>query len=201
VRAREGWWQESEAIPFIGIVASEQTRLLMGRATLPDYFSHTLGAFRAVFEAHLPVRVLSEYDLENADLQGIQVLFLPDVRVLSDRSAEVIRRFVDAGGGLVASCDMGLYDHSLRHRDSFALADLFHAEYVRSTGMTTRENNVNLWLAVPEHPILNDAAIHGQEKTAWRNPSGPPPVRGWLELVSSATWVKAQRDGAGTPIR
>ena len=61
-------------------------RLLLGKDTLPAYFSHTLGAFRAVFEEHWPVRILSEYDLENADLQGIKVLMLPDVRVLSDRS-------------------------------------------------------------------------------------------------------------------
>jgi len=84
-KVREEWWKQSEAIPYVGIVASEQTRLLLGRETLPKYFSHTLGAFRALFEAHLPLRVLSEYDLENANLQGIRVLVLPDVRVLSDR--------------------------------------------------------------------------------------------------------------------
>ena len=130
VKAREEWWKQSEAIPYIGIVASEQTRLLMGKDTLPKYFSHTLGAFRAVFEAHLPVRVLSEYDLENADLQGIKVLVLPDVRVLSDRSSEVVRRFVKAGGGLVASGGTGLYDHTLTRRANFSLADLFQADYV-----------------------------------------------------------------------
>ena len=59
VKAREEWWKQSEAVPYIGIVASEQTRLLMGRDTLLKYFSHTLGAFRALFEAHLPVRVPS----------------------------------------------------------------------------------------------------------------------------------------------
>ena len=81
VKARQEWWKGSEAIPYIGIVASEQTRLLVGKDTLPKYFSHALGAFRAVLERHWPVRVLSEYDLENADLQGIRVLVLPDVRV------------------------------------------------------------------------------------------------------------------------
>jgi hypothetical protein len=194
VKAREEWWKQSEAVPYVGLVASEQTRLLVGRDTLPQYFSHTLGAFRALFEAHLPVRVLSEYDLENADLQGIQVLVLPDVRVLSDRASEVVRRFVNAGGGLVASRGTGLFDHQLKQRSNFSLADVLKADYLGSHEATTREGGVSLWLAEPEHPILNDPTIQGEEKTAWRNPTGPPAQRGWLELVASVTWVKAHND-------
>ena len=195
VKARETWWKQSVAIPYAGIVASEQTRLLLGRDTLPKYFSHTLGAFRALFEAHWPVRILTEYDLENADLQGIRVLVLPDVRVLSDRAAEVVRRFVKAGGGLVASQATGLYDHQLQPRTNFSLADVFQADYIGTHENTTRDNGVSLWLARPDHPILNDLAIQGQEKTAWRNPSGPPASRGWLELVAGATWVSARPGG------
>src|SRR5262249_44320779 len=47
------------------------------------------------------------------------------------------------------------------------------------------------WLAEPEHLILKDNAITSEEKTAWRNPSGAPSERGWLELVSGATFVRA----------
>jgi len=195
VKAREEWWKQSEAVPYVGIVASEQTRLLLGRDTLPKYFSHTLGAFRALFEAHLPLRVLSEYDLENANLQGIRVLVLPDVRVLSDRSTEVIRRFVKSGGGLVATCDTSLCDQALKQRPDFSLADVFHADYVSTREMATRDENVTLWLTAPEHPILNDERIKGQEATAWRNPTGPPAERGGLEMVSSLTSVRAREGG------
>src|SRR6266487_6403432 len=31
VKAREQWWTQSEAAPYVGVVASEQTRLLLGR--------------------------------------------------------------------------------------------------------------------------------------------------------------------------
>jgi hypothetical protein len=198
VKAREEWWRQSETIPYVGIVASEQTRLLMGKDTMPKYFSHTLGAFRALFEAHLPIRILSEYDLENSDLQGIRVLVLPDVRVLSERSCEVVRRFVKAGGGLVATGNTSLFDHNLEQRTNFGLADLFRVDFLSYREMTTREANLSLWLAAPSHPIVNDEIIRGQEQTAWRNPAGPPAERGWLELVGGATFVRA-RDG-GEPL-
>ena len=84
-------------------MASEQTRTLYAQAALPMYFSHTLGAFRAFLEKHLPVRVLTEQDLEDANLHGVRVLVLPNVACMSDRAAEVVRRFVKAGGGLVAT--------------------------------------------------------------------------------------------------
>jgi outer membrane protein assembly factor BamB len=195
VKAYEQWWQQSQAIPYIGIVASEQTRLLLGTETYLQYFSHTLGAFRALFEAHLPVRVLSEYDLENADLEGITVLVLPDVRVLSDRSSEVVRQFVKAGGGLVASRGTSLYNPNFVKRSNFSLADVFRADYVGNKEITNASSSVSLWLAAPDHPILNDPKILGQQKTAWRVSSGSPPAQGWLDLVGSTTLVRPRGGG------
>lgn len=195
VKAREQWWHHSEAIPYVGLVASEDTRSLLGKEALAQSFSHTLGAFRAFFEAHLPVRVLNEEDLESARLRDLRVLVLPDVRVLSERSSEVIRRFVAAGGGLVASGGTGLFDPAFQPRTNFSLADLFQTDYLGSREAATRELGVSLWLEAPDHPILNDPAIQGQEKTAWRNPTGPPAARGWLELVAGATLVKPRAGG------
>jgi len=117
------------------------------------------------------------------------------VRVLSDRSSEVIRRFVKAGGGLVATCDTGLFDQTLKPRPNFSLADLFHADYVSTRELTTREESLSLWLAAPEHPIVNDDIIKKEEATAWRNPGGPPPERGALEMVSSLTSVRPREGG------
>ena len=48
----------SEPVPYIGIVVSEQTRTLYGKAALPLYLAHALGAFRALMETHVPVRLL-----------------------------------------------------------------------------------------------------------------------------------------------
>jgi hypothetical protein len=194
MKARDRWLAKSEAIPYIGIVASEQTRALYAQGALPVYFSHTLGAFRALFEKHWPVRVLNEYDLEDADLHGVRVLVLPNVACLSDRAAEVIRRFVAAGGGLVATFETSLYDADFKRRPDFALADLFHAQYVATHPVAQRTDNLALTLT-SRHPIVNDPLILGKQNTSWRNPDGPPPEQGPLALIASAAEVKAREGG------
>jgi hypothetical protein len=191
VAAREKWWIDSEPLPYVGIVASEQTRALFAQGALPVYFSHTLGAFRAVFEKHWPVRVLTEYDLENADLHGVRVLMLPNVACLSDRAAEVVRRFVKQGGGLVASLETGLYDENFARRTDFVLADVLHAHYVKTHAVAQRTENLIVSLE-GEHPITSSPVIKSRQTTAWLGGLGPPPETGTLALIASA--VEARVD-------
>jgi hypothetical protein len=195
VKAREAWWAHSEPLPYIGIVVSDQTRTLFGNAALPLYVSHALGAFRVVMESHLPVRLLTEADLEDAELGGVRVLMMPDVACLSDRAAEVDRRFVRAGGGLIASHETSLYDAGFQRRGDFALAELFHARYVASHAVTQRTEALQLSLDAP-HVIVDDPQVLAKQVTAWRNPSGPPPERGPLPLIASAAEVEARDGGA-----
>ena len=197
VKARENWWSNSEPLPYIGIVASEQTRALFAQGALPVYFSHTLGAFRAIFEKHWPVRVLTEYDLEDARLQGVRVLMLPNVACLSDRAAEVIRRYVDQGGGLVASFETSLYDDKFNRRSDFALADVLKAHYVATHPVVQRTENIYLRLDA-DHPIVNDPVIKSKQATAWLGGLGPPPEAGSLSLVASA--VECRPDDGVQPL-
>jgi len=192
--ARDEWLQKSEALPYIGIVASEQTRTLYSQGALPLYFSHTLGAFRALQEKHWPVRVLSEYDLEDGRLGGVRVLVLPDVACLSDRSAEVIRRFVANGGGLVATYLTSLYGPDFEQRDDFALADLFKASFVADHKVNQRVENLYLTLDA-DHPVVDSPIVRAKQSTAWRNIDAPPPGEGTLQLVASAAEVKPQPGG------
>jgi hypothetical protein len=185
VKSREEWWEESEPVPYIGIVASEQTRTLYAQGALPVYFSHALGAFRAIFEKHWPVRILTEYDLEDADLHGVRVLMLPNVACLSPRAAEVVRRFVRQGGGLVASFETSLYDDKFARRSDFALADVLHAHYRATHPVQLRSDNIYLTIDA-DHPIVNDPLIHSKQATAWLGGLGPPPEKGNLALIASA---------------
>ena len=47
-----------------------------------------------------------------------------------------------------------------------------------------------------DDPIVDDALIRSRENTAWRNPGGPPPDRGPLPLIASASEVEALEGGA-----
>ena len=180
---------------YVGVLVSDQTRTLYGAAALPSYVSHALGAFRSLMEAHLPVRLLTEMDLEDADLRGVRVLALPDAACLSDRAAEVVRRFVHAGGGLVASHETSLYGEDYQRRKDFALGDLFRAHYVGSIPVARRTDALQLTLQ-KDDPIVDDALIRSRETTAWRDPNGPPPDRGPLALIASASEVEALEGGA-----
>jgi hypothetical protein len=193
MKAREAWFEKSQAVPYLGIVASEQTRTLYARGALPVYFSHTLGAFKSYLEKHVPVRVLTEHDLEAAELQGVRVLVLPNVACLSDRAAEVVRRFVKAGGGLVATYETSLYDADFKRRADFALADLFRAKYIGTNVVQQRTEQLSLTLDA-DHPIVSDPVIRSRQQTAWLKP-GDPPAKGPLALIASATEVEALDGG------
>ncbi len=199
VKAREEWWKKSEPIPYAGIVASEQTRALFSTAALPIYFSHTLGAFKTLLEKHVPVRVLTELDLEDGNLQGVRALVLPNVACLSDRACEVIRRFVKAGGGLVASFETSLYAPSFKRRDDFGLGDLFRARYKATHTVGQRTENLYLSISA-QHPVVDDPVIRSKQSTAWTNPEGAPLDQGDLALVASATEVEAL-DGSQVLVR
>lgn len=204
VKAREEWWIDSEPLPYIGVLVSEQTRTLYGKAALPMYLSHALGAFRSVMEAHWPVRLLTEIDLEDADLQGVQIVLAPNAACLSDRSVEVLRRFVAVGGGLVASHETSLYDSDYQRRDDFALADLFHASHVSTIPVTQRVEGLQLDLGTPsggelnpEDPrsIVDDSAVWSQTSTSWRNPAGEPPLSGPMAMIAAACEVELLEGG------
>jgi hypothetical protein len=188
IKAREEWLRNTEAIPYVGIAASEQTRTLYAQGALPLYFSHTLGAFKAYLEKHIPVRVLTESDLEDGNLQGIRVLVLPNVAVMSDRAAEVVRRYVKSGGGLIATHETSLYDENFQKRSDLALGDLLRAKYLRTNTVTQRIENLQLTLDA-DHPIVNDPLIKSKQNTSWLNP-GNPPEKGSIALIASAAEVQ-----------
>ncbi|MBX7168656.1 MAG: hypothetical protein K1X74_20135 [Pirellulales bacterium] len=195
IAARETWLSHTEAISHVGIVASEQTRTLYAQGALPIYFSHTLGAFKTFLEKHVPVRVLTEQDLEDGQLRGVRVLVLPNVACMSPRAAEVVRRFVAGGGGLVASFETSLYDEQYQRRDDFALGDVLRVRYRGTATVNQRVENLYLSLDDDQHPVVNSPVIRDKQNTAWRVPGGTPPAKGTLALIASATKVEPLEGG------
>ncbi|HEX6971645.1 MAG TPA: alpha-amylase family protein [Limnochordia bacterium] len=84
-----------------------------------------LGVCQALIEARIPFEMVHDTCLEDGIAERFKTLILPNVASLSVAQCDALRRFVDRGGGLVATFKTSLYDEEGRRRDDFGLADLF----------------------------------------------------------------------------
>lgn len=100
------------------------TRDVANVGVLRSYASITYNHARAQLSAILTEQALIQsripfdlvFDEHLADLSKYRVLILPESECLSDAELESIRRFVNAGGGLVAIGQAGLFDQWRRAR-------------------------------------------------------------------------------------
>ncbi len=76
----------------------------------------------------LSFRFVAAPQVEAGGLRGARVLVLPYSLALSDREAAEIRRFVEAGGLLLADAGSGLFDEHVAWRERGALDALFGLE-------------------------------------------------------------------------
>jgi hypothetical protein len=112
------WTQQN--VDFYGREAAEE------RVTLPR-----LGARDALVEARIP-SIPVHADHVDRDARDLRVLVLPNIGALSDAQCAAIRRFVERGGGLVATGETSRYDAWGDQRADFGLAGLFG---VNTTGV------------------------------------------------------------------
>jgi hypothetical protein len=131
VARREKWLTRTQRLPWAALLVSEQTRQFYAYEDIAERFlPHVFGAFRAGLEEHLPLAPVNDWDLTAVGLSKYKVLVLPNAAALSGAQAEAVRRFVRAGGGLVATGETSLFDELGRPRSDFALADLLGVSYL-----------------------------------------------------------------------
>lgn len=124
--ARAPWTYRAVAVKWAAMVVSETTRQFYGRTDAGNrYMRSCFGFFRALLDAHVPVEIISEADLESGLASGYSVLILPNTACLSAAGLTAVRSFVSSGGGLVATSAASLYDENGTARGDFGLADLF----------------------------------------------------------------------------
>ena len=91
---------------------------------------HFRGAERVLIENHIPYGfVAGGEELTLEDLAGIKTLLLPNAGILSDSEMDVIRTYVENGGGLVATYETSLYNPDGSKRADYGLSDLFGCSY------------------------------------------------------------------------
>lgn len=81
---------------------------------------------QTLIQSRIPFTLIFDEQLEH--LHRYKVLILPNSECLSDRQLALIRKFVAAGGGVVATEQTGLYDEWRRLREVPGLHDWFPAQ-------------------------------------------------------------------------
>lgn len=116
--------------PWAAVLVSEQTRQFYAHGNIMErWLSHALGVYRMGMEEHLTLTLITELDLKPETLRRHRVLILPNAVCLSDEQVQIIRDYVNGGGGLVATCETSLCDEQGNSRGDFALKDLFGTSY------------------------------------------------------------------------
>lgn len=110
------------------------------------------GMLQVLLRERIDYRPIHVDKLEPA-LDEIDVLILPNVGGLSDQTVNLIRAFVKAGGGLVATGETSLYDEQGAAREDFALADLFGVRARHRHHGDRRLSDVS-WEVSPTHTYL-----------------------------------------------
>ena len=156
IKAREEWILGSQALPWLGMAYSENTLAWHYGATedaasLP-YVQNAYGTFQAVLEGHLPVDILSDWQLTPEVLSRYRVIALPNTAALSAQAAVALREYVRQGGGLVATFETSLSDEAGRRRADFALSDVFGVNY----GAPGKSYTISAGVWGVDHPIAQD---------------------------------------------
>jgi hypothetical protein len=127
--ANERYLVDRRPVASVGVVWSQPNVDFYGRAAPEERVAlPQRGLTNALIRARIPYLPVHADDIErDAAAHGLALLVLPNVGALSAAQCEAIRRFVAAGGGLLATGESSRYDEWGEPRDDFALADLFGA--------------------------------------------------------------------------
>lgn len=166
IRRREPFLRGAVPLRYAAILCSERTLILAGRGQPErDYLDEVRGWLRALTEAHLPVQLVSDAQLEEDDLRDYAVLVLPAAAVLSDSARRNVERFVQRGGGLLASSVTSLASSKGDLGESFALGDLLGIRFVE----TRRAEPLPAFVAIKPagHPLARGEWVEGSLWRQW----------------------------------
>ena len=112
---------------FVNTESAAEVAVLRSYASLSynNYSTHLSVILfeQTLIQARMPFDVIFDDHLK--DLSKYKVLVLANVESLSNEQLDLIRDYVKAGGGLVATDETSAYDQWRRRRPSYGLADIF----------------------------------------------------------------------------
>lgn len=153
---------------------------------------------QALIQSRIPFHLI--FDEPLPDLSNLKVLILPDSECLSDEQIAKVRRFVENGGGLIATGQAGLYDEWRRLRVEPGLKGLAdgqqpassYEERVRAVKISSglpvrklvRKGRVVYFPGIPfDGPLPNMEPYFTIDNKFWKRPANSE------ELIDEIRWA------------
>ena len=135
-RANQDFLINRQPIATIGVVWSQQNTDFYGRDDADLLVEQPWrGLTQALIRARIPYLPVHADHIER-DASQFSALILPNFGAMTDRQVSAIRKFVNNGGGLLATGETSLYDEWGDPRADFALGDVFGAHIVAKSSPT-----------------------------------------------------------------
>ncbi|MCA9188833.1 MAG: hypothetical protein KDA99_24580, partial [Planctomycetales bacterium] len=114
----------------VGLYFSSRTRDWIGREEPAKYFHSFQGAHQACVMEHLQFGVILDENATHDTLRQFPVVCLPNVAIISEREADLFRRYVREGGNLLITGQPGQFDAWGKPRETSVVEDLIGASAV-----------------------------------------------------------------------
>ena len=156
----EPWVLGAELVPWAAIHFSEDTLAWYananGQEATDAYLKNVFGVFQAALEAHLPIAVITDDEAASVEtLRRYAVVVLPNSACLSDAQIAALTRYVEDGGGLVATFQSGMFDAFGAEREAPGLQSLIGARQGKADfGVSWRARIADL-----SHPIVRNETV------------------------------------------
>ncbi|MCW3089454.1 MAG: hypothetical protein JWP81_523 [Ferruginibacter sp.] len=122
-----------------------------------DNPSHVNGMYHNLVEGHMPFEMINTTVLDAEHLKPFKLLILANTVALSDTQCDQLRKFVEAGGSLLATFESSLYDENGKQRADFGLADVFGVSYDKGVEGPMQNSYLSLRsdpVSKKFHPVL-----------------------------------------------
>jgi hypothetical protein len=142
VQKHENLLEQHVPVANIGIYYSRPTRIAYrNKSEEGDKFGLEIRGIETVLmENHIPHDFILDDQVSKERLQKYKLIFLPDVKCMSDKEIEVLKEYVRNGGNLIATYATSLYDEKGNERSNYGLNELFGVKYAGKKENTRRDN-------------------------------------------------------------
>jgi hypothetical protein len=153
LKQHEEYFRSTTPVAPVALLWSRSTLERYGADHPEERHQHEFFGFCEALLGHgIPFTVIPEQFLTDDRLVQYEVLALPNAACLTDDAAGAVRRFVERGGGLVATHGTGLFDQEAHLRDRGALDDVLGIEHTghHIGGQTASYGRIEQ----PDHPLF-----------------------------------------------